>query len=174
MRRQRGSSLLLVLIVLGVMLAGALAAVRSTDTASLIAGNAAFRSAARQSADIAANAAFNYLASLPAPDTAVANVYYPIRLAEDAVGLPSIAWDSVPTTTVGNNSMQWIIERMCRGALPVTDLQEQCLVDVQVAAGSNKIGAQAFTTPANLFYRMTIRMRGPKNTESFVQTLVLR
>jgi Tfp pilus assembly protein PilX len=174
MKRQQGSSLLLVLIVLGVMLAGALAAVRSTDTASQIAGNAAFRSAARQSADVGASAAFAYLTANAAVDTSVPNLYYPIRGTDDAAGLPAIAWGSVAATTVGNNTVQWVVERMCRGALPVTDPQGQCLVDVQTAAGSNKIGADAFSTPANVFYRITIRVRGPKNTESFAQTLVSR
>jgi type IV pilus assembly protein PilX len=180
MKRQQGSSLLLVLIVLGIMVGGALAAVRSTNTASLIAGNAAFRAAAREAADGAENAAFAYLIADTALDTAVPNVYYPLRVAnnpttpDDSTGLPAIDWSTVASTQVGNNAVQWVVERMCTGALPVTDTTDNCLVDIQIAAGSNKIGSAAFAASANVFYRVTVRVRGPKNTESFAQTLISR
>jgi len=178
MNRQQGSSLLLVLIVLGIMVGGALAAVRSTNTASLIASNAAFRAAAREAADGAENAAFAYLIADTALDTAVPNVYYPLRVAnttpDDSTGLPAIDWSTVASTQVGNNAVQWVIERMCTGALPVTDTTDNCLVDIQIAAGSNKIGSAAFAASANVFYRVTVRVRGPKDTESFAQTLISR
>jgi type IV pilus assembly protein PilX len=175
MKRHRGSSLLMVLVVMVVLMLGAMAAIRSTESSAAIAGNAAFAAATKQAADVGMNAGIAYVIALPAPDSAVANMYFPLRQAEDAHGLPgAVNWTSVAVNTLGNYKIQYVVERLCTGALPVTDPLSQCITETQPAAGSNKLGADVYESPSTIVFRVTVRTRGPKNSESFSQALISR
>ena len=175
MRRQRGSSLLMVLVVMVVLMLGTMAAIRSTESSSAIAGNAAFAAATKQAADVGMNAGAAYVIGLAAPEAAVANVYFPLRQAEDADGLPSsVNWTNVAQNTLGNYKIQYVVERLCTGALPVTDPLAQCITETQPAAGSNKLGSDVYESPLTIVFRVTVRTRGPKNSESFTQALISR
>jgi type IV pilus assembly protein PilX len=175
MKRQTGSALVMVLVVVVVLILGVLAAVRSTESATLIAGNSAFRQATKQASDLGVNAAFGYLDTVSNFEATVANRYYAVRQTEDAYGMPTgITWDSVAEQTVSNYKMQYVVERLCRGALPIADPPNQCVTEVQPASGSNKLGAEAYAAPATTVYRVTVRTRGPKNSESYTQALISR
>ena len=174
-RRQEGSVLGLVLVVMLVLVLGALAAVRSTETASLVAGNAAFKEATQQAADLGINAGFAYALALADPELAVANRYFPLRQQEDAYGLPkTIDWGDVSEATAQNYKIQFVVERLCSGALPVTNTLSQCVTETAPAAGSNKLGAEVYESPPTTVFRVTVRTRGPKNSESYTQALMSR
>jgi type IV pilus assembly protein PilX len=174
MKRQDGVSLILVMVVMVVLMLGALAAVRSNETAALTAGNSAFREATKQAADVGVAAGFAYISTLASPDTGVSNQYFNKRQTEDSYGMPStVDWSKVASASIQNYNIQWVVERMC-SVSPVTDSINQCITDSQPASGSNKLGAEAYTAPATTVYRVTVRTTGPKNAESYTQALMSR
>jgi type IV pilus assembly protein PilX len=173
---QQGNALLVVLTMVLVLLLGAVAALRSSETSTLVAGNSAFREATLQATDLGISAGYAYITTVTAPDTAIANQYFPLRQTEDQYGMPStVDWNAVAAIDLrAMYKVQYVIERLCSGALPVTDPVNQCVTDVQPAAGSNKLGSEAFAAPATTVYRITVRARGPKNAESYTQALISR
>lgn len=173
-RSQRGASLIVVLIVLAVMLVGSLAMLRSTEVSGLVAGNVSFKEAATQATDIGISDAAKALDAMTNTDTNIANVYYATRQPEDSDGLPTtINWSSVATSAVGNYSIQRVVERLCQ-VTPVADPLTDCMVRDGTAAGSNKAGSQPYTNPATVYYRITVRVTGPKSATAYVQALVLK
>ena len=96
------------------------------------------------------------------------------RQPEDTNGLPTtINWSSVPTMAVGNYTVQHVIDRLCQ-VTPVTDPTGTCMVRDSESAGSNKAGSLAYKNPASVYYRITVRVTGPKSTAAYVQALVLK
>lgn len=175
MKRQRGSSLILVLVVVLLLMLGALAAIGSSQSSAFVAGNAAFTAATQQSADVGINAGLAYVVAIADPETAVTNKYFPLRQTEDTYGLPTtVDWKKVAETTLGNYKIQYVVERLCSGPLPVTDTVAQCVTETQPAAGSNKLGSDVYASPSTTVYRITVRTRGPKNAESYSQSLLSR
>jgi type IV pilus assembly protein PilX len=69
-----------------------------------------------------------------------------------------------------------MIDRLCTGTtLPVTDIQGNCVSDIPVAGGgSKKANAPVFSGTTAVYYRVTIRVLGPRNTTSMVQALLSR
>ena len=174
-RRQRGVSLLLVLVVLGVLLLAAAALLRNTETAALIAGNITFKQAALQAADIAVNQAVADLTSRTDLETTVPGVYVATRLATDGNGLPQgFDWSTVHSQSVGTLRLQWVVDRLCVPPLPVTNPIAQCQINAVATTGSNKVGSPDYRSATTYFYRVTVQARGPKNAESFVQSVVSR
>jgi type IV pilus assembly protein PilX len=165
----------MVLVVMAILMVGALAAVRSTETSTLVAGNSAFREATKQVADVGVNAAFAYVAALGNPEVDVPNRYFALRQTQDAYGMPStVSWSDVAETTVQSYKIQYVVERLCTGVLPVTNVLGQCVTESAAADGSNKLGSPEYTTPPTTVYRITVRTRGPKNSESYTQALMSR
>jgi Tfp pilus assembly protein PilX len=175
-QRQRGASLIIVLVVLAVMLVGSLAMLRSSEVSGLVAGNVSFKEAATQATDIGISAAAKQLDAMAAAatDSNIANAYFATRQAEDSDGLPTtVNWSAVPTAPVGNYNVQYVTERLCQST-PVTDPVGQCMVRDAEAPGSNKAGSLAYKNPPTVYYRITVRVTGPKSAAAFVQALVLK
>jgi len=174
MHRQRGMSLLMVLVVLGISLVGALALLRSTEVSALVAGNVSFREAATQATDIGISQGAKALDATTNFDINVANAYFATRQPEDASGLPtSVNWATVPASTVGYYQVQHVVERLCQ-ALPKDDPAANCMIRDGEAPGSNKAGSLVYKSPASVYYRITVRVMGPKQTAAFVQALVVK
>lgn len=109
---QRGASLLIALIALIIISLAAMTLIRSVDTATLVAGNYAFKSGTQNISDIAVEESRAYLdsivttaaaanANLPAGCAAAASSgalgtcrYYARKQADDADGLPFVNWSS--------------------------------------------------------------------------------
>lgn len=87
-RRQKGVSLAITLVALVIMSLAGLALIRSVDTATLVAGNYAFKGASQNIADVAAEGAVTYLDSIVSA-TAPANANLPNACA-NAVGTGSL------------------------------------------------------------------------------------
>lgn len=174
MKRQTGSSLVIVVILLVILMISALALVRSSETVGQVAGNIAFKQAATEAADVGVAAATNWLAAMANADAAVAGVYYATRQAVDAYGLPTVDWTPVPASDVSTFRVQYVIERMCQGPLPVATPTSQCLTSQSNQDGSKKVGSPAYSGVAAVYYRVTVRVQGPRNSESFVQSLLTK
>jgi Tfp pilus assembly protein PilX len=187
---ERGAALFISLIALVFMLLGGLALIRSVDIGNLIAGNLSFKQASLQASDVGSEAAFTLLngtiigasedGAYPAGCTQEAPTscnYLPLRQAEDSAGVPTAVgdWSAVPSTTMANGyQYQFVIDRLCQGPVPVTDLSGKCIVGAPQAGGTKKAGGVVFTSATEVYYRVTIRATGPRDTRTVTQVLFAR
>jgi hypothetical protein len=172
---QRGISLIISLIVLVALTLAGIALMRSVDTGNVIAGNFAFRQTALQATDAGVEAAFAQLPSIIATslESPIANQYYPLMQPLDANGIPStVDWSSVPATDISGYTVRYVIERMCTGVLPITDIQANCVVDQGQNNGSKKQGSAVFSSATSVNYRVTVRVEGPRSTLSMAQAIL--
>jgi len=185
-RQQRGVSLVIALISLIAMTLAGLALIRSVDTTNLISGNLAFRQATLHTTDVGVETAFTTLdtvivptsldAEYPAGRAAGSCNYYPIRQAVNVNGeLTPVDWTLVPGTVVdGSYAVQFVIDRLCDGPAPVTDVAGKCMRTADQTAGSKKSGAIVFSSASQIYYRATVRVVGPRDTVRVVQTIFAR
>ena len=196
---QQGMVLFIALIVLVAMTLAGLALVRSVDTANVIAGNLAFKQSTLQAGDLGVEAAVTALPTIiagsvdtdltPAASSTNPNYwYYASRRETDTYGVPTqkesgaagaaaaIDWSQVPIVqTISGNAVQIVIDRLCQGPPPVTDLLANCFAEAGVGgSGSQKAGASIFTATPTVYYRLTARVTGPRNTVSMVQAILSR
>lgn len=184
---QKGVVLLIALIVLVVMTLGGIALIRSTDLTNIIAGNLAFRQAATHSGDTGIETAFAWLqANSGLLNNDVANAGYSAN-GNNASRSPTAGqtwdayWNSLPAsrirtlaTDASGNTVSFIIDRMCANAGATTG-GANCSASVvaSVAGGAAEEGGEiALTAPSATYYRITVRIAGPRNTVSFVQAMV--
>jgi Tfp pilus assembly protein PilX len=186
--RQRGSALFIALITLVTMSLAGIALVRSVDTSNLIAGNLAFRQAALQATDAGVETAVNELSTIatssqdsnyPSGCATGACNYYPLMQSTDSRGVPTVIdWDTVPSATVNTDyAVQYVIDRLCTGTAPVTNITENCLSESATTtstAGTQKVGGTKFTSSQMVYYRVSVRATGPRNTVSMVQVILGR
>ena len=174
-RRQRGASLLLVLVLLAVTMLGGLAMARMTEAATLIAGNVTFKDSAAQASEVGINEAFERVRALTTLEQGQTGWYFPTKMAEDAAGLPQgLDWSAAPQVQVGSYQVRYVVERLCQGPLPVVDMPRQCVVQRLPQTGSAKAGAEALAAPSVSQYRITVSVAGPKETQVFAQVSVVR
>jgi type IV pilus assembly protein PilX len=189
LRRQDGVILIVTLICMVALAIASIALVRGVDTANIISGNMGFRQAAMQAADIGVEAAFNALPTIISTslDADIANQYYATRQEVDSKGMPtSVTWSSVPcrdsagaavTCSVQPYQIKYVIDRLCDGTLPITDVAGSCYTDTSgsgIAGGSKKSGAAVFSKAGAIYYRITVQVSGPRYTQSYVQVIVAR
>lgn len=194
--KERGAVLFLALIALVSMTIAVLALVRAVDTSNVISGNFAFKQSTLQMADVGIEAAVSALptittSSLDSPYSSAGGCttacqYYPTMAAStDTKGKPltavagiltyTIDWDAVPVASSGYGyNIRYVIDRLCQGPAPVTDLVSKCLSDTPLAGGTKKSGGVVFSATNTVFYRVTVRVTGPRNTESYVQAILSR
>ena len=196
-QRQRGVVLFIALIVMVAMSLAAIALIRSVDTTNAIVGNLAFRMASI----LPANASIEQAAAALFVDAAIdplspritdaekdadkpSENYYARRLpGEDARGVPLLLqkystasllqkqFDANETATAGlNTHVTYLIERMC---LDVGQANEKnCDLVRPVANPGDTLGDSNFGAGRLPYYRVTVRVDGPKNTASFVQAML--
>jgi Tfp pilus assembly protein PilX len=174
MKTQQGASLVIVIILLIILMISAVALVRSTDTMGAVAGNAAFKQAATEAADTGIYNAATWLGSLTNVDSDQVGVYYATRRGVDGYGLPAVDWSSVPPATVSNFRVQYLVERLCDGPLPIApaSIAAQCMTNQTAQDGSRKVGSPSYTGATAVYYRVTVRVQGPRNSESYVQSML--
>jgi len=190
-RGQRGVVLMVALIVLvGLTLAG-LSMVRSVDTGIAVAGNLSFRQAAAQSLDAGVEAAImNIPADLGLSNNATPKKYFPAMLADsDADEIPDfdlatgykVDWKNDGFTIVDPGgvkgyTVRYIVERMCFGGSPIKDDLDatgRCNME-QKSPGftSNKKGSTDLGEFRKIHYRITVKVEGPRNTETYAQAVI--
>lgn len=171
---QRGVTILVVLVLLTVMLLGGLALARMTEVGTLAAGNSAFRDAALQASEIGLNEVYAQVRAIGDENVAVGTWYRPSTMATDANGLPVVDWDTLPEVVVGLYSLRYVADRICQGALPVADPLKQCLVRQIPQLESADATKEELDPPNAKQFRVTIRVTGPKNTQTWVQSMVTK
>jgi Tfp pilus assembly protein PilX len=185
---QQGMVLLVALIVLVAITVAGMAMMRSVDTATLVAGNLAFQQAATQASDKGVESAIamlrqklvddslsdndtsnGYIATLQATDSPAAGESW--QAYWDA-NLKGIAYDT--GEDLYKNHVYFVVHRMCQNALPPGS-GGQCVASPAVTTtkgNSEEAGEIQLNSASQIYYRITVRVAGPRRTESYVQTTV--
>jgi type IV pilus assembly protein PilX len=183
---QRGVSLIIALIALVALTLAGLALMRSADTSNVISGNLAFREATVQATDVGVETALTALATIAttAPDAnapagcaaGTCNYYPTMQTPVTGAGVPTVIdWTAVPSTTLDSSyAVQYVIDRLCDGPTPVTDIAAKCMNLAGTSVGSKKAGAVSFTSANQVYYRVLVRVTGPRNAVSIVQVTFAR
>lgn len=172
-RNQQGVTMFVVLVLLTVMLLGGMALARMTEVGTLASGNAAFREASLQASEVGVNTAYAAITGISNENTDAGSWYFATTQAQDANGVPTVNFDAAPEVVVGAYSVRYVVDRVCTGALPVTDPLRQCLVK-QVPQIESSTDREKPDPPTARQFRVTVRVTGPKDTRAWVQSLVTK
>ncbi len=190
-RRQQGVVLMISLIMLVAMSLAGVALMRSVDTATAVAGNIAFKEAAVQVADRGTQVAVAWLQNnstgTTLQNTNTASGYFSSRPATEPKWEQEASWDDAVkvdggTPDAAGNSVRYLIHRMCTQPDTAHDgknagVDNECgRYYEQTSAssgGSMSVGAPQFLSSPSVYYRITTRVDGPRNTISIIQTSVL-
>jgi len=184
--RQRGIVLLIALIMLVAMTMGGFALIRSVYTTNIIAGNMAFQQSATHSADSGMEAAIAWLESNNTGTTLHSNHYgngYAASLQNPG---SAQTWDDfwdvlisagqvvTQASDTAGNTPAYTIQRLCNAVGdPTSGIDCASAPASYGATGSSKgVGVVALLYSSQVYYRITARVSGPRNTVSFVQAVV--
>lgn len=183
--RQQGVVLIVALIILVALTLASISLVRSVDTANIIAGNLAFQQSATHSADAGFEEAVKFLQDSTAADLTsddATNGYFatsgPARnpapgQSWNAFWIASLRGQArtLPTDSAGN-TVSYVIDRQCAFALPAS-AGGKCASSPQAGAApegnAQEAGEVQLNAPTSVYYRITVRVAGPRNTVSYVQ-----
>jgi hypothetical protein len=198
-RAQRGAVLFIALIVLVAMTLASVALIRSVDTATLGAGNIAFKQSATQAAERAVAAAmahFDPFSGPPGYFATLANAnnhqsaqnYCASLLPTDARGVPLILLGTPATVDTNTKEcdglalnpvteiaattgerLRYVIERLCTA--PGAPSEANCNVTQVLPTGGTVGGGKPLGDTVPL-YRVTVRVDGPRNTLHFTQAII--
>ena len=191
LRAQRGVTLIIALIVLVAMTLAGVAMMRSVDTGTIVVGNIAFRQSTVHSADQGLQAAYSFI-SANSGGTVLYN-------DDNIIGAGSKGyWSSTPANersdwlmdnnnwikaaqlNAGNpdasgNVVYYVVHRLCKDP-NVANTATTCAATPDNTAitgeGIDASSANYFTRPPATHYRITSKSVGPRNSITFVQTLV--
>jgi hypothetical protein len=188
-RAQRGVILFIALIVLVAMSLAGIALMRSVDTNVMIAGNLAFR----QGATLAADRAFEDLDPTKGAIAWLRNpINAPLLMVDQSVPYYWANWtgagaDLLSEASYANakdlgydssgNRVRYVIHRMCASAGDQSLANANCVTVPSAATGGSTKGAVGYGQGAILgatstYYRVTVRIDGPRNTVSYVQAML--
>jgi Tfp pilus assembly protein PilX len=196
--RQGGAILFIALIVLVAMTLAGIAMIRSVDTALGIAGNMAFKQASIQGTDRGVNAGFNWLIANSSGTTLQTSNpgvgYFSSRAATEPDWFDNVNWasstslpnefGSVGSPDAAGNVVRYVVHRMCNCA--DVSYNANCAgsavpnvcglyypISGGAAGGSMSVGSAVFEGIPQIYYRITTRVDGPRNTISITQVTVL-
>jgi len=196
---QRGVVLFIALIILVAMSLAGIALMRSVDTGTVIASNLAFRQNATYVGDLGIEAARSWLlntatATLLETDS-TANSYYAtwgatIDLLGNDTDATTTAYDwsssgtsklvtAAPFTPPTGYEVRYVIQRLCKDPGSPSDPLATCVKAAGTVGsassgtkGAATYGNYALGSPVAAVYRVTVRVTGPRNTRSYVQSVV--
>lgn len=193
-RAERGVVLFIALLVMVALSLAGIALIRSVDTATIVTGNLAFKQAAAASVDRGFEQAIERLFN-PVPPPGVSSPVIDNKLADNtaqnyfasvrrvAGDIPEIPAElasrkafldarltMIPADDAGN-AVMYVIERMCSAPGPA--------VGSNCNLSSSALGADAGTQhyeglgrPGDAYYRVTVRVEGPRKTVAYAQAIV--
>lgn len=188
---QRGAVLIVTLILLVAMTIGAVGLIRSVDTGNLIAGNLAFQQSATNSADVAVEAAVSWLQSNSSllnndsttNDPTTSNGYFATVVNQNPSSTQK--WEAFWNASLAGaakklavnsagNTVFYVIHRQCAYALPPSQ-GGNCSASLAVTSATGnteEAGQVQLNGSSGVYYRITVRVDGPRNTASYVQAVV--
>lgn len=189
-RKEQGVVLIIALIVLVAMTLAAVALIRTVDISTQISGNLAFRQSGVQAADAGVELARRWLmtAGINSLNNNSGKSYYATSNGGGTGNPPifdptSFDWTGTVATAQDSsgNTSNYVIHRMCDQPLAPSDPNANCFMAPGSASGSsNRIkGSDDFkcigstcTASTNPYYRITVRVTGPKNTVTYIQAVI--
>ena len=199
-RRQRGVVLFIALLVMVALSLAGIALIRSADTATIVAGNLAFKQAAEYAVDRsieqAIDALFNPVPApaLPAPkivnktaDLAAQNYFACVQAAGGGCLPANTPIPEIPTVLKtkaaaaglaavvpvdgASNQSYYVIERMCANAGAA--IGSNCnLSSLALGADAGTQHYEGLVRTGDAFYRVTVRVDGPRNTVAYAQAIL--
>ena len=198
--RERGVVMFIALLVMVALSLAGIALIRSADTATVVSGNLAFKQAAIYAVDRSVEQAIKALfdpvtSGVPAPVIADRNIDRPdqnyfacVQAAGGGCLPPNAAIPEVPTVLTtkalaetltplipedgANNKSYYVIERMC--ATAGQPLSDTCNLSRDGTGGADA-GTQHYEglgRPGDAYYRVTVRVDGPRNTVAYAQAIL--
>jgi hypothetical protein len=197
-RAERGVVVFIALIVLVAMMLAGLATLRSSGSAILTAGNLALRQSATIAGDLGIESGLVWMRAqgpVTLENRNPGRGYYatfndlepalPTGQQFDPILWGEANWeDPAKAVQVNNgapdaagNRVSFVIHRMCKLAGAPSGVgapanQECVTLSDPGKGGPKEPGAPAFTATSQVYFRITARVEGPKNTVSYVQTMV--
>lgn len=188
-RRQRGVVLFIALIVLVAMSLAGIALIRGVDSVNLIAGNLAFKQGATLAGDWGVEQARGWLSSQSAgtlysdqPGVTGGSGYWAnMQTGLDFTGTdpskPDYNWSTAADLgDDGNgNQVRYVIHRLCETAgdpASVNCIRGKGGGTTTGTKGGAVYGSFALSSTSQIYYRITTRVVGPRNTISYVQVQV--
>ncbi|MBL0142682.1 MAG: hypothetical protein IPP91_11420 [Betaproteobacteria bacterium] len=181
---QGGIVLFISLIVLVAMTLAGAALMRSVDTSVVVSGNMAFKQSAISVADRGTQVAVQWLQANSAGTT--------LHNANTAAGyyaniLPSVqdpdwfdinSWSDAFVVNGGapdaaGNVVRYVIHRMCDAVGVPSSCGLYYGTSGAASGGSMAVGSPVFLGTPQLYYRVTTRVDGPRDTVSVIQSSVL-
>jgi type IV pilus assembly protein PilX len=180
-KKQGGIALIIALIILGAMLMGGIAMMRSVDSGVIISGNIALRQAAVAAADSALEQATRFVQGSNADALRGANIvasgYYASHQGltrNQLLNLDTFTNANAPTVVdnVHRLTARYLIHRMC--PLPGTDNGCNFYQPPAISSDPNCKDTNCMNIIPNamVLFRVTVLVEGPRNSRGVVQTFV--
>lgn len=185
---QRGMVLLLALIVLVAIMVAGIAMMRSVDTATLVSGNLAFQQAATYATDKGIEAALAMLQQKKLDGTLDNNdpgsgYSATLKDTDSPSGTQSWQefWSTIPSNAIFDggtdqfdNHIYFVVHRQCANPKPPGS-GGLCVASPAVtktSGNAQEAGEVELQAASQIYYRITVRVTGPRRTESYVQSHV--
>jgi len=191
-RGQRGVVLLIAMILLIAMSMAGIMLVRSVYTTNIIAGNIAFQQAAMHSSDAGIEAAISWLEANKngttlhnSIDKSASNPVAYVAFRQDPI--PNQSWEEFWSNALlaanqvntlsqdaSGNTVAYVIHRLCNGlGDPTTGIGcATAPAKYNVTGGSKGVEVVGLKFSGQVYYRITTRVSGPRNTVSYVQAVI--
>ena len=190
-QRQRGATLIIALIVLVAMTLAGVAMMRSVDTATVVAGNIAFKQSTVNAADQGLQTGYKWLADIGTASVTLYNTDTAVGYISAVPGtepnwMDNNNWSNSKVLNSGSadasgNVVSFLVHRMC--PVPNCAPDATCLGNVNscgstpdstliTGEGIDQSKPNFFTRPPAIHYRITSRAVGPRNSITVVQTMV--
>ena len=179
-RKQHGIVLFIALIVLVAMSLAGVALWRSIGTGVMIAGNIAMQRGAVTSSDGGIETARTWLmAATPTVLNSTQAQGY-ISNWEERFDATTFDWDTLSTpgaTDAAGFATRYVVHRLCKLPNVGTNApSQQCLTVTEAGGSSSRGGGTYGVTPLSgttyIYYRITSRAVGPRNTVSYTQSIM--
>jgi len=187
LQRQRGVVLLFTMIAVVLLLIAAVALVRSVDSSQIIAGNIAFKRDLLNQGERGIALAKKSLSdggaladSVKRQEDSLPNNYAATMLVTNAQGIPNIllsdtAWASSKMAgadiidRTSGVTIRYVIDRLCTETGPPDSAK--CVVTTRVTyGGSSHLIARRAGGSTPPIYRISVRVTGPHNTQTYMQS----
>lgn len=197
-KRQQGFVLFITLMIMLLMSITALALLRSVDSGTLVANNVGYKEASLIAADKGVKAAADLLngGTIALTGNSPTNGFYatpqsaidwtgqatPADSSDDvdwgqasgSLAIKASAWSARDSA---GNKYSYVIHRLCDGIGPTSGVSCATSASATAAVGSTHSGSSYGSAPlsvtSQIYYRITVKVVGPKNTTSYAQAYVL-
>jgi type IV pilus assembly protein PilX len=189
---QQGVVLFIALIVLVAMSLAGIALMRSVDTGTIIAANLGFKQGTTSVGDLGVEAARTWLrtkgAATPAdlyvddtPNNYYATWQSSVRLIPTDSGTADYGWagpDVATPAPPAGYSVRYVIHRLCDATGNPSSGPNCVKPGGSASSGSSSTkgaaayGSFAIAAPTSALFRITVQVRGPRNSLSYVQATI--